>query len=149
MVIVKIRKPTLVNHTMIRVRTYTIEEIFSYVEKLSPGELYYQTEEYKLKLRRAIAFHKIGLVCVNPYCKQAGSFFALQFQKITNKKRLDQPEIHYHLDLFGITKDGKEILMTLDHRLPKSLGGKDHVDNYDPMCKVCNETKGNDQTWNK
>ena len=44
-----------------------------------------------------------------------------------------------HLNLYTI--DGR--MMTKDHIHPKSLGGKDVLDNYQPMCDVCNKNKGN------
>ena len=35
---------------------------------------------------------------------------------------------------------------TIDHVIPKSKGGRDHVDNYQPMCKKCNNDKGSFDT---
>jgi len=34
-------------------------------------------------------------------------------------------------------------MMTRDHYIPKSLGGKDHVANLLPACAPCNETRSN------
>ena len=39
-------------------------------------------------------------------------------------------------------ENGDEVLMTKDHIVPKSKGGKKHVSNNQPMCKMCNEKKG-------
>jgi hypothetical protein len=33
--------------------------------------------------------------------------------------------------------------ITIDHILPKSRGGENHIDNYQPMCFPCNNKKGN------
>lgn len=33
--------------------------------------------------------------------------------------------------------------LTIDHILPKSLGGSDNLDNLQPMCCLCNWSKGN------
>ena len=35
------------------------------------------------------------------------------------------------------------IPLTVDHILPKSLGGPDILENYQPMCAPCNTRKGN------
>ena len=47
------------------------------------------------------------------------------------------------MNLYAIDENGKEVLMTKDHILPKSKGGKDEIDNYQTMCIRCNEAKGN------
>lgn len=52
-------------------------------------------------------------------------------------------DVSYHLNLYAIDENGKEILMTKDHIIPKSKGGKDHISNYQTMCVRCNMTKGN------
>ena len=46
----------------------------------------------------------------------------------------------YHLNLYGM-KNGKEILFTKDHIIPKAKGGKNTMDNYQTMCAVCNREK--------
>lgn len=33
--------------------------------------------------------------------------------------------------------------LTVDHTIPKSKGGSDHIDNLEPMCCLCNWKKGN------
>lgn len=49
----------------------------------------------------------------------------------------------YHLNLYAVDNNGNEILMTKDHIIPRSKGGIDDVSNYQTMCKLCNEAKGN------
>ena len=46
-----------------------------------------------------------------------------------------------HLNLYAGGLDGLT-LMTRDHIQPKSLGGCDHLSNYQTMCSVCNSLKG-------
>lgn len=47
------------------------------------------------------------------------------------------------MNLYGYDKDGNEVLMTKDHIVPKSLGGRNCLENYQTMCCVCNCNKGN------
>lgn len=49
----------------------------------------------------------------------------------------------FHLNLYAIDENGKEVLMTKDHIIPKSKGGADDISNYQTMCERCNEAKGN------
>ena len=48
----------------------------------------------------------------------------------------------YHFNLYGINEDGLEVMMTKDHIIPKSKGGKNELKNYQPMCTICNSAKG-------
>lgn len=54
----------------------------------------------------------------------------------------------FHFNLYAITPDGKEVQMTKDHIIPKSLGGPNHPDNYQTACATCNKKKGNDIRFN-
>lgn len=49
------------------------------------------------------------------------------------------------LNLYA-SKDGTPVLMTRDHIIPKSLGGKDLVENLRPCCSDCNSLRGNEMT---
>lgn len=82
--------------------------------------------------QRYQTFFTKGTRCV--CCGIEGKFFAKE--KFVNAKS-------YHLNLYAIDENDKEILMTKDHILPKSKGGKDHISNYQTMCVRCNMTKGN------
>lgn len=44
----------------------------------------------------------------------------------------------YHFNLYGIKKNGDEVLFTKDHIIPRSKGGRNFVSNYDTMCTECN-----------
>ena len=113
-----------------RIRTFTIKEIFNWIEK-NPKRIYWEIDEYKINLKRAKIFHKKGLVCVN--CGAVGKFFALETDKGGG----------LHLDLYGYI-DEEEVLMTIDHIVPKSKGGVNDNINYQTMCKLCNEQKADD-----
>jgi hypothetical protein len=48
----------------------------------------------------------------------------------------------FSINLYG-WKDGREVMLTWDHILPKSLGGSNRIENAQCMCKHCNERKSN------
>lgn len=50
---------------------------------------------------------------------------------------------HYHLNLYAVDENGEEVLMTKDHIIPQSKGGKNNISNYQTMCIKCNLAKGN------
>jgi hypothetical protein len=75
-----------------------------------------------------------SITCVT--CGIGGSYFALE--KIKHGSTTNR----YHANLYAV-KDGEEVLMTKDHIIPKSKGGKDHQSNLQTMCHVCNQKKGN------
>jgi len=77
-------------------------------------------------------FKKKGTKCIK--CGIEGKYFALEKFNFTNR---------YHFNLYGIDKKGKEIMITKDHKKPKSKGGKNNIKNYQTMCIICNEEKGN------
>src|SRR5574343_124732 len=45
-----------------------------------------------------------------------------------------------HFEFVG-TKNDKYVIMTKDHIIPRALGGKDVLENYQPMCQECNVEK--------
>ena len=83
-----------------------------------------------------------GTKCV--ICGIEGVFFGLE--RFVNK---DVALPHkYHFNLYGLSEDGKEILMTKDHIMPRLHGGKSQLDNYQVMCTRCNSDKGC-EIWNE
>lgn len=77
--------------------------------------------------RRLRVFHHKGLKCVNESCSKEGKFLI----KAKNKAG------GYHVDIYTAEFE----LMTIDHILPKSKGGKNDLDNLQPMCSSCNSKK--------
>lgn len=57
--------------------------------------------------------------------------------------------MRYHMNLYAINEDGEEVLMTKDHIIPRSKGGKDDISNYQTMCVKCNRAKGNGEEKSK
>lgn len=81
-------------------------------------------------------FVEKGCKCVK--CGLEGSYFALE--RHPNAIGIGR---RFRLYLYGVNELGEEVTMTRDHILPKSLGGKNSIDNHDPMCVICNRNKSN------
>lgn len=122
-------------------KRYSIETVFNMLggEALSIKTQPTHTKEsievggfkvYKKSLRYA-TFYQKGCECV--VCSKKGAYFKLDADRdggnIENRR---------HFNLYA--EDGT--LMTKDHILPKKWGGKDHIDNLQTMCSICNENKG-------
>ena len=117
----------------LRLSTHSIEEILPLIkeeeETISLGEF-----NPKVKSSRFKTFAK-STKCVK--CGIEGSFFALERHRF-GKRKHSTP----HLNFYGITEDGKEVLMTSDHIIPRALGGGDAMSNRQCMCQPCNSEKG-------
>jgi hypothetical protein len=83
--------------------------------------------------QRYLLFKRDGLVCTS--CGKTATICKLELPKIKdNNKRA-----HFN---FYCEIGNKTILLTKDHKISKSNGGKDVMDNYTPMCQECNTNKG-------
>lgn len=82
--------------------------------------------------QRFQTFFTKGVRCV--CCGIEGKYFA---------KEKGIRDISYHLNLYALDDDGNEVLMTKDHIIPRSKGGTNTLENYQPMCYICNIKKGN------
>lgn len=76
-----------------------------------------------------------GVACV--HCGIEGKFFAVERMLGDNK---------YHLNVYHIREDGKEVMITSDHIIPKSKGGSNMASNRNPMCEPHNVLKGSYDT---
>ena len=85
--------------------------------------------------RYLIAFKYKGIIC-------AGCGITTQHVYLEHHNKKDKPGI-YNLKLYGVDANNNEILMTMDHIIPKSKGGTDNLKNIQPMCNTCNQDKGN------
>lgn len=77
-------------------------------------------------------FLKKGVICKS--CGLEASYFAIEL--VSSKSYSG-----YSLNLYGL-KNSREQYFTKDHIKPKSLGGKDSIENYQTMCWPCNSRKG-------
>lgn len=100
----------------------------------SRTEREYKGQMIKMYSQRYQTFKETGSTCVR--CGLKGAFFALETHRYNSGFK------RYHFNLYGIDDDGKEILITKDHIIPKARGGKDQLSNYQTMCSVCNLEKG-------
>ena len=122
----------------IRAGKVEINDVFPYVtfrKKPREGKEYFGKPVW-LDSYRLQTFAEKGCDCVK--CGIKGKFLAVE-QHIRLGK--NNPE-RFHLNLYAI-REGEEILMTVDHILPASKGGKRLVNNLQPMCSPCNLEKGN------
>jgi hypothetical protein len=106
-------------------------QIFPYnlIEEVSINELHTRFSTHP----RLSVFAQKGCVCVN--CGKVGT------RLLKGVGRGGEE----HWDLY--TNDLLPI--TVDHIIPKSLGGENHMDNYQPMCAPCNFRKGNGKNHKK
>jgi hypothetical protein len=111
----------------------TVVSVGNVLPYIGGGKREYAGTMVKMGSQRYQVFNK-SLACAS--CELVGSFFALERDKAAAKR--DGP---YHFNLYALRPDGSEVLMTKDHIVPKSKGGKDHLSNYVTMCAPCNNKK--------
>lgn len=101
---------------------------------LDGGQREFIVNGYHVKVQslRYRTFQK-SPVCTG--CQAVGTLWALE-------RMSTDPPHRAHFELYTI-KDGKELLMTKDHIIPKSRGGLDTLENLQTMCTICNQLKGN------
>jgi len=125
-------------------RKYSIEEVLEHTLMETPFKAKrkelskdFDGDSIRMNSHRYRCFKEHGVVCIG--CGVEGEYFLKERQGHKDiRKNKGKP---WHFNLFAI-KEGEEVLMTKDHVMPKSKGGKDEVDNYQPMCQPCNTEKG-------
>jgi len=123
-------------------KKYSIEEVFEMIGKdhlmrtNEIGRKYDKDKDiiidgYKVRKNslRYMTFYQKGTTCV--CCGRKGSYFKLEKGDAAG----DVNRRHFNL----YSDDG--VLMTKDHIIPKSKGGKNNIDNMQTMCVICNEKK--------
>lgn len=116
---------------LIRKSVYTIAAVLDRVELAVVGrDLEFDGESVHMGSSRYQCFKVHGIRCAE--CGITGKFFALERHSTSDR---------FHFNLYAVRPDGSEVLMTKDHVIPKSKGGKDDVSNYKTMCDTCNKNK--------
>lgn len=118
---------------------YKTEDVPPFLPILGGGkEKYYKVNNDIFRVKMYSDRYKMfleNLSCVR--CGMIGSIFYLERMTDGNSDRA-------HFNLYAIHPiTGEDVLMTKDHIIPKSKGGKDKYGNYQTMCSVCNNSKGN------
>jgi len=115
------------------VKEYAVDEILSQVTNHEERiEFLVDGVSYMVRMNSdRYALFKQNLDCVS--CGLEGSRMFLDLNPGDNSP---------HFNLYG-EENGRLVLMTKDHIVPKSKGGEDVLHNYQTMCSVCNNLKGN------
>lgn len=116
-----------------RIAVLPLEEVLRAIET---GEGFkYKGHFCHTSSNRLLTYYCWGVACCVPGCKISGEYFAVE-------RSVNQRTSKYHLNLYG--RDGdREVMMTSDHKLPRSKGGPDGIMNRQPMCYPHNAKKGN------
>lgn len=121
-------------------RNYPVEEVLPHLETCQ--QMKFDNDRVKMMSHRYRCFVKSGVDCVK--CGLKGEYFCKE--KNHDKERTEE-QVHslpYHWNLYGLGKEGEEIMLTKDHIKPKAKGGENKVENYQTMCQVCNVAKADD-----
>jgi len=122
------------NHGYKIYKKYTINHIFENIDNDNslPDQILYHSKDYDDSLKRVNIIKKLierdGQKCI--YCNEKPQYFGLGKDNAG----------YWHLDLYS-KKDKENYMYTIDHIHPKSKGGLNQLDNYQLLCKVCNENK--------
>lgn len=117
-------------HSIKEIRELTKDVLFEKYKQNAKVKL--DGDLIKGNSQRLQTFFTRGMKCA--CCGIEGKYFA---------KEKDCNAVSYHLNLYAIDDNGKEVLMTKDHIIPRSKGGKNCIGNYQTMCVYCNMEKGN------
>ena len=112
-----------------RIGEITPDEVLPFVGQ--NNFIYFFGHVIKLKSLRYHTF-KISTKCV--CCGINGVIFIVEKSCLSNRI--------FHMNLYGFDENNNLRMITKDHIIPKSKGGKDHISNMQTMCKKCNEEKG-------
>lgn len=119
----------------IRKGIFSFEEVFDKLVPVEQKENFFRRFDGERVSMNNAKYHvfKKNRRCV--CCGLEGKFLALEQCRCKDEESL------YHFNMYGFV-NGREILFTKDHILPKSKGGTNTLDNYQTMCVQCNAEKG-------
>lgn len=112
---------------------YSLDEVHSAMDSVKKSRHAFLPDgkRFKRTSQRLVLFRE-SAVCVD--CEIEGTVYIMESHHM---------DVSPHLNLYAIDAEGKMILMTKDHILPRSKGGLDVQENYQTMCQLCNARKGN------
>lgn len=124
--------------SMVRLKTWSLREGLAYIARQNSRKIQGKWVENvsKPSAVRLKMFASGQIKCVK--CGLVGDHFHIERHK--NDKVMP-----FSVNLYGWRGD-KEIMLTWDHILPKSLGGSNDLANAQCMCFSCNSSKGNKLT---
>lgn len=114
-------------------KQFSVDELLPQLFTFSKKDKYVVIDGFKIKSNsdRYYLFRK-SQKCV--VCGCEGTYMHIEKDKVNET---------WHVNLYGLDKEGNEVLFTKDHIVPKSKGGKDNQSNYQVMCFTCNNEKKN------
>tara|TARA_Y100000034_G_scaffold6762_1_gene7444 strand:- start:7304 stop:7957 length:654 start_codon:yes stop_codon:yes gene_type:complete len=118
---------------LVKIAEFGLEEVLPFISKSDDKKEYSVGEKtYNVRMNsdRYFVFLK-NIRCVS--CGLEGQKMILE---------LNPGDDVPHFNLYG-EEHGRLVLMTKDHILARSKGGEDILENYQTMCCVCNNLKGN------
>lgn len=118
---------------LVKIAEFGLEEVLPFISKSDNKKKYtVNGETYNVRMNsdRYFVFLK-DIRCVA--CGLEGQTMMLE---------LNPGDDVPHFNLYG-EEHGRLVLMTKDHILARSKGGEDDLDNYQTMCCICNNLKGN------
>jgi 5-methylcytosine-specific restriction endonuclease McrA len=114
---------------VLKIASYTVDQVFTAMDAQGTGILPDGTK-FRKGSARLILFRTKGTKCVT--CGLNGTVFVLETHDAA---------VRPHLNLYGQNSRGQMVLLTKDHIKPKSKGGPDEQENFNPMCSPCNNKK--------
>lgn len=124
---------------MLKQFKFSIKEVHEATQKaILAGDTTMEVGGITIKVSdRYITFLQHGVTC--SCCGLKATHYVTTVNEDATK------EFPYHLNLMREGFMG-DVLYTKDHILPRKLGGRDILDNYQPMCEKCNKSKGHSFT---
>lgn len=90
-------------------------------------------EHIGMKSIRLLVFKRDKYTCA--HCSRTGDIFVVE--------KHHKSDYRFHVNLYSISPTGKYVLMTKDHIIPVSQGGRNLMHNLQTLCQKCNHAKGN------